>query len=76
MMFMIPLKIWTLDNTNPHTKTIMTKREALRIFKNDLMGVVPGDDIYTRENWANYTDFLCKNGDITMRQYETWDNPF
>ncbi len=54
----------------------MTKREALSIFKNGLMGVVPGDVIYTRENWNNYTDFLCKNGDITMRQYETWDNPF
>lgn len=35
-----------------------------------------GDVIAKREYFNNYTDMLCKDGDITLKQYETWDNPF
>ena len=35
------------------------------------------DDIVAkRESWNNYTDFLCKDGAITMNQYNNWANPF
>ena len=54
----------------------MTKKQALSIFRNEHMGVVRGDVTYTRENWNNFTDYLCKNGDISERQYDTWTNPF
>jgi len=54
----------------------MTKQQALYNFRHYHHGVIRGDVIYTRENWANYTDYLCKRGEITMRQYETWTNPF
>jgi hypothetical protein len=54
----------------------MTKQQALYIFRNDHQGVVRGDVIYTRENWNNFTDDLCKSGEITTKQYETWTNPF
>jgi len=53
----------------------MTKKQALVQFRY-LDGVVKGDVIYTRENWNNFTDYLCKKGNITMKQYETWTNPF
>jgi hypothetical protein len=53
----------------------MTKKEALYQFRINL-GVVKGDPIYTRENWNNFTDTLCKGRKITMKQYETWTNPF
>jgi len=54
----------------------MTKKEALYQFRNVHLGVVRGDVIYTRENWNNFTDYLCKDRKITMKQYETWTNPF
>jgi len=54
----------------------MTKKEALYQFRNVEFGVVKGDPIYTRENWNNFTDYLCKSRKITMKQYETWTNPF
>lgn len=54
----------------------MTKKQALDLFRNVHFGVVKGDPIYTRENWNNFTDTLCKGGKITMKQYETWTNPF
>jgi len=53
----------------------MTKKEALYQFRN-VGGVVKGDPIFTRENWNDFTDYLCKSGEITMQQYETWTNPF
>ena len=28
-----------------------------------------------REAWNNYTDFLCKNGEISDWQYENWSQP-
>jgi len=35
------------------------------------------DDVPTkREAWNNWTDSLCKNGQITTHQYCTWDNPY
>ena len=54
----------------------MTKKEALYQFRNVEFGVVKGDPIYTSENWNNFTDYLCKSRKITMKQYETWTNPF
>lgn len=55
----------------------MTKREALDQFKELYLPLIPKDDIVMKcEEWNNYTDGLCKDGLITMRQYETWDNPF
>jgi len=53
----------------------MTKKQALELFRINL-GVVKGDVIHTRENWNNFTDTLCKKGNITMKQYNTWTNPF
>ena len=34
------------------------------------------DVIAKREDWNNFTDMLCKCGDITENQYNTWTNPF
>ena len=53
----------------------MTKQQALSEFR-EIGGVIKGDEIYTRENWNNFTDSLCKRGEITDRQYNTWTNPF
>ena len=35
-----------------------------------------GDKIAKREDWNNFTDMLCKCGEISMNQYENWTNPF
>ena len=37
---------------------------------------IKGDKIAKREEWSYFTDMLCKNGDITLKQYESWSNPF
>jgi folate-dependent tRNA-U54 methylase TrmFO/GidA len=62
----------------------MTKREALDIFREFELPAIRQryekdgrvDHPARREGWNNYTDALCKAGQITMRQYETWGNPF
>lgn len=53
----------------------LTKAQALREFR-QFGGVIKGDEIATREGWNNYTDGLCKDRYITLKQYETWSNPF
>jgi hypothetical protein len=59
----------------------MTKREALKHFRWWLRGMILAkgsiatDLPAQREAWNNYTDRLCKNGDITLRQYENWTHP-
>ena len=57
----------------------MTKAEALKKFR-ELYKTLPtalrGDAIAKREDWNNYTDSLCKEGLITLNQYESWDQPF
>ena len=34
------------------------------------------DTIARSEAWNNYTDSQCKEGLITLKQYETWANPW
>lgn len=59
----------------------MTKAQALRDFREIVLPFVlkqygRDDRIAIREAWNNYTDALCKDKEITLHQYETWDNPF
>lgn len=60
----------------------LTKREALAQFRElwaDTLQHEPnwkGDAIAKRESWNNWTDSLCKGGEISNHQYNTWANPF
>ena len=54
----------------------MTKREAKANF---LAVSVPeglNDKPAMRYAWGLFTDMLCRDGYITMKQYETWTCPF
>jgi hypothetical protein len=60
----------------------MTKAEAWEDFQENILPQIRaregtrGVDLPMRsEAWNNYTDALCKDGQITMRQYETWTHP-
>ena len=56
----------------------MTKAEAIRHFRitYKTAGYQRGDVIAKRTEWNDYTDFLCKEGFITQKQYENWGQPF
>lgn len=60
----------------------MTKKEAVARFRQmfptgSFTGVNGQLDRPARaEAWNNYTDALCKDGEITLRQYETWSHPW
>lgn len=59
----------------------MTKQQVLREFKAYTRGQFNRPDGSVDkdarvEAWNNYTDALCKDGQITDRQYSTWVNPF
>ena len=60
----------------------LTKKVALRIFKDVLnsdyvyYAHIRGDKVAMRESWNNFTDGLCKDGEITESQYNNWSNPF
>lgn len=57
----------------------MTKQQALQQFR-ELMRASEfdfrGDAIAKREAWNNYTDALCKDGEISQKQCDNWTNPF
>jgi hypothetical protein len=58
----------------------MTKSEAIEEFKADVLPVVvakygTGDKPALAEAWNNWTDALCKEGRITLWQYENWTHP-
>ena len=52
----------------------MTKSEALKLFRE--YDIPSRDKVALREAWNNFTDFLCKDRQITAKQYDTWSNPF
>ena len=53
----------------------LTKIEVLRMFRESFT-ISRTDSIMNRENFHNFTDSLCKDGEITLKQYENWSNPF
>ena len=56
----------------------LTKAEALSRFRLLLKdtNLSRTDSTAKREMWNNYTDALCKDGVITLNQYENWGQPF
>ena len=66
--------------TNKH----LTKEQVISMFKEDFLPVIKEryesdgiiDHPARREAWNNFTDALCKNGEISERQYMNWDNPY
>ena len=63
--------------------TVMTRDEAIDIFDNHILPLVQqgmesdGEpDIPARsEAWNNWTDAMCKDGQISDWQYENWTHP-
>jgi hypothetical protein len=61
----------------------MTKAEAVAEFKECVMPYVREqyeqdgrmDRVARREAWNDFTDMLCKDRQITSRQYDTWTHP-
>jgi len=61
----------------------MTKAEAVRDFKDYVMPAIREayeadgvpDYVARSEEWNNFTDALCKSGEITTKQYESWTHP-
>jgi hypothetical protein len=56
-------------------KKHLNKRQVLQMFR-EVDNSPKGDIVWKRESWNNFTDMLCKNGEISLKQYESWDNPF
>lgn len=62
----------------------LTKKQALQQFREHVLPSIRAayeqdgkvDAVARREAWNNYTDALCKDRQITAKQYESWDNPF
>lgn len=51
----------------------MTKKQAIAIFKVHYMPYLDKTDRHLISyEWGIFTDMLCKNGEITTKQYETW----
>ena len=55
----------------------MTKREAISMFRSEILPSIPRTDKVARRcYWNDFTDSLCKDRSITEKQYENWTNPF
>ena len=54
----------------------MTKREAKANFLAVSVEEKLNDKPAMRFAWGVYTDLLCREGYITMKQYESWSNHF
>jgi len=57
----------------------MNYRDTLRSYKEaskDFLESKKHDKPALRQSWHNYIDSLCKDGEITLKQYENWGNPF
>ena len=53
----------------------MKKAEAIKIFK-EMLPVGQWMDYWSVQlMWSEFTDSLCKNGDITQEQWNNWTTP-
>lgn len=54
----------------------MDKKTADKIFKSEYLPHLPkGDYPAIFEAWNDWTDSLCKDGEITEKQYNEWQCP-
>ncbi len=59
----------------------MTRAEVIVSFKENILPQLEKNEngkpdyAMRAEEWGIFTDALCKSGDITLKQYETWDAP-
>ena len=54
----------------------MTKKQAELFFKEEtLLDLNKKDKILIKTEWNNFTDSLCKDGQISEKQYNNWDYP-
>lgn len=53
----------------------LTKVQVLSLFR-EFDNSPKGDIVWKREAWNNFTDYLCKDGQISSQQYDNWTNPF
>lgn len=58
----------------------MTKIEAVNefrtLFSNLLVKGKNRDQYAIDQAWNDWTDSLCKEGNITAKQYDSWTHPF
>jgi len=63
--------------------SVMTRDEAIEIFDNHVLPIVVQhyeqdgrpDECARREAFNNWTDAMCKDGQISDWQYENWTHP-
>lgn len=61
----------------------MTKSSAKQLFietyygdKENLHEALRKDRLAVQEEWEIFTDILCRDGEITMAQFESWVFPW
>lgn len=63
----------------------MNKKQVISLFRklypNDKFYTMDGnrytlDESMRNEAWNNFTDSLCKDGHITLKQYNSWISPW
>ena len=53
----------------------MTKKSAETFWNSYYRKNIAQDKSSLRQSWNDYTDALCKEGAITVKQYERWVQP-
>ena len=74
------MELATMAQNLPH---VMTFAQACDIFTNEILPMIQENfeqdgipDIPARcEAWCNWTDSLCKDGQISDWQYDNWGHP-
>lgn len=62
----------------------LTKKQVLADFRENVLPAIRSmyeqdgrvDAIARREEWNNYVDMLARDGVITQKQADNWDNPY
>jgi hypothetical protein len=61
----------------------MNKDQAKRLFVTACYGnacnlrtAIKKDKLMVQEDWSFFTDRLCRDGEISMKQYESWTFPW
>lgn len=54
----------------------ITKMQAENLFKEEYKELLQSKDkVAIRTCWNDFTDYLCKDGIISEKQYNTWTHP-